>query len=194
VDCHFHKFPRKVLRRLFALLLISSCLQAHAGEAQDRAALSQQLADLLEIRAQYGVASAKCAQSDTVLEKGLLDLQAKHPGEFGGISPKSAYWPEARQIYREYVDAACALTSGETLEPLFVKNYATSMTAEELRAAVAFYSSPAGRTLQAANWKIFEEVTDLAYHNATEGDQGAAALMYRQSMLILKHKYEREPK
>lgn len=182
------------MRRIFALVLLFSCLRAHADDAAERAGLAQRLADLLEIRTQYALANAKCRQSDADLERGLLELLVKHPAEFGGLSPKSDYWPEARAAYREYVDSACELTSGDRLEPLFVKNYAETMTVADLRAAEAFYSSPAGRALQAANRKIFEDVTELAYRSANEAASTAAALTYRQSMLILRNKYKQDPK
>ena len=182
------------MRRVLALVLLFSCISVHADDAAERGALAQRLADLLEVRTQYSLANARCRQSDADLERALLELLLKHPVEFGGLSPKSEYWPEARTAYREYVDSACELTSGDRLEPLFVKNYAETMTVADLRAAEAFYSSPAGRTLQAANRKIFEEVTELAYRRANEAQPTAAALTYRQSMLILRNKYKQDPR
>jgi hypothetical protein len=181
------------MRRLLAVLLVSLCFQVQANDVDDRRALAQRLADLLEIRAQYEFFREKCAQSDADLEKVLLELHAKHPADFGGISPQSAYWPEVRQIYREYFEEGCSHASGAKMEPLFVKNYAATMTLAELNAAVTFYSSPAGQGVQAASRKVFKEVAEVVYGGAIE-KQEVATLTFQQSMLILRNKYKAKPK
>lgn len=180
------------MRHLAIVLLCFLCVPAIAGDAGDRAKLAQRLADLIEIRAQYNGAYELCRRTDANFEKEMLDLYATRQADFGGISPKSAYWSEARAIYREYLDSACALTSGEKLEPMFVDAYARSMSVAELRAAVKFSSSPTGRAMQAANKKIFRDVAERAYRDVAD-DQAKAALIFRQSMLILKNKYKAKP-
>jgi hypothetical protein len=180
------------MRHLLAILLSLLCFPVLADDAAERARLAQRLADLLAIRAQYNQAGAACRRPDADLEKELLGVYAAGPADCGGISPQSAYWPEVRAIYRQFTDTACATICGEQLEPVLIQSFAANMSLADLRAAVAFSASPAGRTLQAATKKVFREATDHLYHGAA-ADQQAAAATLRRSILILKNKYQAHP-
>lgn len=181
------------MRHLVAIVLFCLCAHVVADDAGDRARLAQRLADLLEVRSQYGKASVACRQSDAEVDSALFNLYARRTAEFGGISPNSAYWPEARAIYRRFVDGTCEVTTGERVEFLVVKAYAATMSIAQLRAAVAFYASPAGRAMQAGNRSIFHGMTDLAERVSME-ERDAAALIYQQSMRVLKNKYKADPR
>lgn len=181
------------MRNVFAVLLIFLCTPALADDVADRTALAQRLSDLLEVRVQYEFMYRKCAQPDADLEKDLLELYSKHIDDFGGIAPHSAYWPEATKIYREYADRSCVVMAPDKVEPMIVRAYAQSMSAAQLRNALEFYSAPAGQALHAGGKKVTYELIEMAMGNLKD-DDAAAALMFRQSLLILKRKYTADPK
>lgn len=181
------------MRNLLAVVLILCCLPAVADDTVERGVLAKQLTELLEVEALYASLGKQCTPKPAEFSDSLLKTYGEMPDQFGGISPKSAYWAEVESIYREYFEQACATAGLEKLSVVYVAAYAQTMALADLRAAVVFYSSPAGKAMQAGTRKVFHDLQPVLLRHV-EANERAANLIVQQSMLLLKNKFKAIPK
>ncbi len=158
-----------------------------AEHPDERMVLARQLVAL----SQDGADDAACAPSEEV----SADLAAAYrarPGDFHGISPQSAYWPEVKRAWHAYHGDRCA-GSEESPAAILARSYAEHLSTVELRQVIAFQESPAGRAFIAATEKAR---ADLENELSTrgDGDEGDGTDAFERAMLRLKADYERDPK
>lgn len=175
------------MRRLLAVLMMVVFSSVGASETDERQVLAAKLIELIR------APSAECNPSAEILAKRLADTYRTRPGDFSGISPQSAYWPEVERIWREFYAAQCAEAPADSPTAILTKTYAAQMSAQELRDAVAFFSSPSGRAMYAANMRIVYDVQAAAGKPATR-EPSKASIDYRVAMRLLKAKYEADPR
>jgi hypothetical protein len=181
------------MRHLLAVLLILCCAPVLADDASERVALAERLTELLEIKPLYSALGKDCIPQPSTFSNAMLKAYGENPGFFGGISPRSAYWPEVEAIYREYMVQGCAVANAEKFSVVYVSAYARSMALPDLRAAVAFYSSPAGQAMQAGNRNAFDTLQATVRDAAVENER-SANLIVQHSIMLLKNRFKAEPK
>ena len=127
------------------------------------------------------------------MQKDLAAAYRASPGDFHGISPQSAYWPEVVQLWHDYHVDRCAGQSDESTAASVARSYAENMSTIELREVLAFQESPSGRAFIAATRRAREDL-EKAPAARSERNPAEASNRFRQAMLKLKAKYERAPK
>jgi hypothetical protein len=142
------------LATLLALLLVTTaaCAQPSARQLE----LASKLVDILQMRTAFNAYLKQCTNP----EGSSLDPHMAYsasPNSFGGITPKSAYWPEVEQLYRRYQQQACGYITVEEFEKFYTAQYAAETSEEDLKAAISFYSSAAGKRYVASTIKANEE-------------------------------------
>lgn len=75
---------------------------------------------------------------------------AENPGQFHGLSPSSAYWPEMERLYERYASDFCNIVKPQGTKDIYLQIFANRLSLAELEAAAAFAATPAGRAMQAA--------------------------------------------
>lgn len=121
------------------------------------------------------------------------ELRGKYlvrPTTFGGISPQSAYWPEMEELHYQYHVATCA--DSVAMQASFALALARVVSVADAEAAVAFYSSPAGKNVM-SGMRIAGK--DMSKHGALTSEvRKAADDAYTSGYRELLAKYKREPK
>jgi hypothetical protein len=127
------------------------------------------------------------------MRKDIAAAYRASPGEFHGISPQSAYWPEVEQAWHAYYVDRCAAQGDDSPTAMVARRYAANLSTDELREVLAFQESPSGRA--------FIDATRIARQDLENPPQGPnrrgadeASTGFRQAMQRLKAKYERAPK
>ncbi len=123
---------------------------ASAQTPDERKALAVELVALFDYRAMVGDAIKACGSESSYKADALALFQAD-PRSFGGVSPQSEYWPEAEAIFARYRAKMCEYLSPYEFAMFMSDQYASQLSVEELRAAIAFMSSPAGRRYNEAS-------------------------------------------
>lgn len=183
------------MRRILAFLLILSCCAfVAAAEPEERTVLAAQLIELMQVSsaANRGLAQP-CNPSADALTKRLTERYHHDPGSFSGISPQSVYWPEVERLWREFYVAQCAEAPDDSPMATMIKTYATQMAVQQLRDAVAFWSSASGRAMHAANEQMSREF-QAAAGNTASSEPSKAAIAYRMALDQLKAKYKADPR
>ncbi|MBT9514677.1 MAG: DUF2059 domain-containing protein [Acidovorax sp.] len=130
---------------LLAILFIAvPTSAASAGEVSAR-----QFVDLLRYEDQFIKYRETCiATQRTVSPSALV---AQNPNYFGGIRPGHKQWQVIVTAYEAYFQEACSRpTKTEFLESLSV-SYAKVLSEQQLKEAIAFYSSNTGQALVSAH-------------------------------------------
>lgn len=158
-----------------------------AEHPDERMVLARQLVALSE----DGAGSAACAPSAEV-GADLVAAYRTRPGDFHGISPQSAYWPEVKRAWHASRGDRCA-GSEESPAAILARSYAEHLSTAELRQVLAFQESAAGRAFIAATEKARADL-DKELSARGEGDEVAGPDAFERAMLRLKTSYERDPK
>ena len=157
--------------RLIAVVLMSLLTASvHADEAK-KLALARELAGLMDVKAVAGANFAAC-QLD--LSQRKYDAHAAfkdNPKPFGAIAPGTASWPKVEAIFQAYRSAACAHLEPVSFAEASAQQYARHGSENDLRAALGFYSSPAGRRFLSVHNNVHRDVTLIV----TSLSNGAAA-------------------
>ena len=175
------------MRRLLVVVLMLLCSTVSARDGDERPALATKMIELIRPPV------ADCNPSPEALAKRVANAYRTRPGDFSGISPQSAYWPEVERIWREYYAAQCAESHADAATALLVKTYATQMSVQDLRDAIAFFGSPSGRAMYAANIRIANDFQAGTAQTAGHVPNKAST-DYRAAMRLLKEKYEADPR
>jgi hypothetical protein len=157
---------------------------ALAAQPDERLVLARQLVDLNQDKVENAEAAADCSPAPD-----LVDAYRTRPGDFYGISPQSAYWPDVERAWQAVHAGGCA----ESPAAILARSYAEHLSIAELRAVIAFQDSPSGRAFIAATRRARADLeagrAARTYHDPDEADR-----MFRSAMLTLKAKYDSDPR
>ena len=157
----------------------------------ERMVLARQLAALGQKHAgEKAQSDAACAAASEPIRADLAAAYRTRPGDFHGISPQSAYWPEVVRAWQAYRGDRCGSDSPAAI---LARSYAEGMSTAELREVIAFQASPSARAFIAATQRARAEIDNvLARRSSHDGDD--AFDVFQQEMLKLKAQYEDDPK
>ena len=131
-----------------------------------------------------------CDSSRAAFGEELRGKYLVRPGTFGGISPQSAYWPEMEELHYQYHSATCV--DSVAMQSSFAVALARVISVADAEAALAFYSSPAGKNVM-TGMRIAGK--DMSKHGAATSEvRKAADEAYTSAYRELLAKYKREPK
>lgn len=179
-------------RLIILAIALTLSLTSFAQVVDNRTKLGAQLAQLLDYTSQWQSYATECAKSEgTAFDPDKL--YQSNPTAFGGISPKSAYWPRIRAIYRDYQLTLCDAIGSKELDELVAKELASSMSESDLNAAISFYTSPAGRGLNLAN----AHVNEVARRHLTQSIGSYSSPNYvavTKALMEVVQEFQRTPK
>jgi hypothetical protein len=161
-----------------------------AEHPDERIVLARQLAALGQKNAGEGQPDASCAAASEKIRADLAAAYRTRPGDFHGISPQSAYWPEVVRAWHAYRGDRCG---GDSPTAILARSYAENMSTAELRDVIAFQDSPSGRAFIAATQRARADLDNILAKRAG-GDAEDAADSFQREMLRLKAQYEDDPK
>jgi hypothetical protein len=134
-----------------SLLVVAALLLPVAGAmaADDTGALARQFVELLRYEDQFVKYREQCvATHRTVSPEALVGKNAEY---FGGIRPGHRNWQAIVTAYESYFQEACSRPSKKEFLGTLSASYAKALSAQQLREAIVFYSSPTGQALVAAH-------------------------------------------
>jgi hypothetical protein len=175
-------------RKIVLMALLPLAMQVQAAPSARQIELGQELARLTGAKSMYEAYLKQCL---TKSDGGPYDPRMAYavaPKSFGAITPQSSQWPELEAISWEFQQEVCGYLTPEAFQALFAKRYAELNSEEDLAAAVAFHSSPAGKRLLANQLRIntefqvhAQDMIKVAYKKSY------ARLMTRLNALMLRH-------
>jgi hypothetical protein len=176
---------------LFLLLAMSSGLCA-ADEYSDRLAAARQLVELLHVGDAHVQANAGCIPDKVTAAREAKIFYERQPDKFGGITPQSAYWPEYEKLYYNYLVEYCAAAEPQTVVPHYAEAFAQTASLSDLKGAIAFFSSPEGRSFQKASMEAGVKFA-VAFHSAHEAVAKSAENNYLNGMRELVARSKADP-
>lgn len=136
----------KINRILFCVIFLVSAT-AYAESTPTKLGLAKQLVKLLQFDIMFKDDAKECARPQNS-PSGAADAYRSNPERFEGLTPSSTYWSEVEAIYARYQAKICNFASTDRLTQYFAEQFAERTNEDDLRASIAFYSSPAGQRLQ----------------------------------------------
>lgn len=136
-------------KTLASLLLLGLLSSATASLNNDSEILAEQLAGLIGTKKMFVAYLKECSTAHIAYDP--QHVFNNNPGHFGGISPQSAYWPEVVAVFSEYQQRMCNYLTPEDFALYFAEHYRQTLSVEELKAAVTFFSSTPGKKFSLAN-------------------------------------------
>jgi|GEM_PF-4701625 len=127
-----------------AVLLAVMCANAEGNKAK----LAQDFVKLIGYDKQYDDYHKSCIGNYQGVSPEFL--VSKQPNYFNGIKPGNDKWPLVVSAYNEYFESACAHPTRKEFIGVLVRSYEVSLSEGDLHRAIAFYSSPLGRSLSDA--------------------------------------------
>jgi hypothetical protein len=177
-------------RSIVFLLLASSCVLAQADESK-KSELADRLAKVLDFGKQWSNFETECAQ--TAGSPWDPDaIYRANPAAFGGITPRSAYWPRIQEAYRKYQLTVCGELSSGKFDPLIAKELEGQMTEAELAASIKFFQSAAGVSFRRANDKASETARRLLGQRV--GVDSPGYLTTQKALNDIAIEYQRAPR
>jgi hypothetical protein len=121
-----------------------------AEHPDEHMVLARQLVALGQDSADDTETGAACVAAFEAISAELAAAYRARPGDFHGISPQSAYWPDVKRAWHAYHGDRCAGPGGDSPAAILARSYAENMSTAELREVIAFQDSPSGRAFIAA--------------------------------------------
>jgi hypothetical protein len=179
--------------RLFLVILLVAfvVIPAHADPASERLTLGRQLVERMGYRDMYERTGRMCSHP----EGSGLDpktLVEANPNALGGITPKSAYWPRLEAVFKSYRLSLCQVISADGMLEFMAGNFANRLSAQELRAAITFYSSLEGRSLKHVLSGLTEET--MARLEAASNVNSPAYKEYSTGLQKVIDDFQKNPK
>jgi hypothetical protein len=138
-----------ILMRALTVMCFTLCaFSTHAQGLETRLALGKQLVQLMRYEVMFESYLRECRDPSGTAFDPVVEFR-NAPSAFGGISPQSKYWSEVVAVYRRLQEAACTYMTADNFAAFYAEWYAKNATEEELRAAIAYFNSPAGQKIQA---------------------------------------------
>lgn len=180
------------MRRLWLLCVLNMVCVAHAQSLDTRLQLSERLVELMQVRTMFDAYLQQCSKPEGSPFDPKIEFRAD-PGSFGGISPQSSYWPEVEAIYGRFRSTACAYVTADKFAAYYAQQLAQRSSEEDLRAALAYLSSPAGRRMQDAQVQVNESFQRFAQELLLQA-YGVAREQFQADLRVLLRKYQKEPR
>lgn len=111
--------------------------------------LANEFVVLMQYSDQYSDYRQQCLSAEKAVTAELLVKQT--PNYFGGIQPNDSRWPKVVKAYSQYYVDLCQHPTQDEFLSAMTRAYATTMSAKDLRAAIRFYSTQAGKHMIAAH-------------------------------------------
>lgn len=178
--------------RYVLTLLLMYCAAASANDVDERGALARRLVELTQVK-EMNLEANQCGKVSADPTKAIVALYVRNPANFSGISPQSSYWPEVETLYRDFYAVACTSSMFGDLEALHTRAYAT-MSLEDLRTAVAFYSTSAAREMALATKRNLAEANAINNRATSSEAMTRARASFTQAMRQLATKYKTDPR
>jgi Uncharacterized protein conserved in bacteria (DUF2059) len=170
------------LRRL-ALLLVFLTLSAPSLAQDDTQVLAQRLVERLGFDEEFIRYREQCIKQRIAVSPETL--VAANPRYFAGIRPGNRKWPAVVEAYRAYVIDACSRPTRDEFMGELSEFYSQVLTAPQLREAIAFYGSTAGKALVAARRRVDFAVQDAwSGPNSLHLAEATAELERRVAVLV----------
>jgi hypothetical protein len=137
------------------VIAFAICTSVNAQTSDRKLELGKQLVELVDLTAGYSSFDSQCKQhSGTQFDPNVMFHNNKLA--FRPLTPSSLYWPRIEVAYKTYHERVCAEMSSESVKSKLAADYAEQLSAQELQAAIAFYSSDAGQHLRTVNSKTMQ--------------------------------------
>lgn len=137
-------------KRLLALGLICAFFgSVSANSIDEKSKLAKELTSALGTEEMFATYLHECTASSVGYDP-VAEFRA-NPDYFGGISPRSSYWAEIEQLYRNYQKQVCSYITPADFREFYANHFVSALSTEELRSAILFYSSVGGKKLRTAN-------------------------------------------
>ena len=120
-----------------------------ASSPSDKPKLAAELSTVLGTEEMFAAYLHACTASNVGYDP--KDEFRANPAYFGGISPQSSYWPEIEMVYQNYQRQVCGYLTAADFRKFYADHFVSALSAEEMRSAIRFYSSVAGKKLRTAN-------------------------------------------
>jgi hypothetical protein len=180
------------VRQLLLLFFVFLACSAQGQSFDARLKLSNELSELMQVRTMFEASIKHCKEPEGSSFDPKTEFSA-NPGSFGGVSPQSAYWPEVEAIYTRLLATSCAYATTDKFAAYYSQQIAQRSTEEDLQAAIAYLSSPAGRRLQSASVQVNESYQKFAQQLMAQS-YGSAREQYQIDIRALLRKYQKEPR
>lgn len=176
---------------LFFVTLVPVVAMAEPTPSQLK--LGQELASLLKTQSMFEAYLKHCSATSGAYAFDPKSAFKDDPGSFGGVSPQSSYWPEVEELYRAYQKEVCAYLTPEGFQSFYAQKYAEHTSEADLQAAVAFYSSLAGRRLQQSS-VLINEAFQIHANELLGSAYRTAYKKMNADLRALIRKYQHDPK
>lgn len=135
------------------------CLLAACSQEQSTVSKARQLVEILRYPDQIDNARNDClALASTVKAE---DKFAEDAGYFGGITPKSPYWSEIKELYESYYQIGCGYLDTAQIVSLLEDNLSRDLSDAELKEILAFYDTAAGKRFRDASYTASQKLSEL---------------------------------
>lgn len=135
-----------------ALPLLAAILVSAPSAAADKLELARTFLRGQNFAAQMHAMEEACEQANgagSAYDPARMFRSA--PGQFGGVTPQSAYWPEVTAAYRAFVHEVCRMGDPERYLDRLAVVYAERMSEEDLQSLNEFLRSPVGMRFRDVN-------------------------------------------
>ena len=171
------------MRARVLLLAALALLAAPAVRADDVIELAQHFVEVLGYDKEFARFREACVASRSAVSP--ESMVEAHPQYFGGIRPGTPKWPAVANAYRDYVVDSCSRPTRDEFLGALAEYYSHVLTEPQLRAAIAFYASPAGTALVASREPSAEAVRDAwTGTNSLHLAEATAALERRIAVVL----------
>ena len=177
--------------RLFVTFLLLLGCAAHAADDPKMAA-ARRLVELLQIDGVYEDSSRACRDGLDVADYARRVYEANRDA-YGGLSPRSGYWPEVVAAYGRYRAEACQATTVQTAKEVYAQVFARRLSQAELEHAADAMATPEGQALQAASREA-SRLLSIAQNAEQERSIAAASKRYRDSIQEIVRRHEADPR
>lgn len=180
------------MRKFLLLLALLLTCSAQAQALETRLLLSNKLVELMQVRTMFDAYLKQCNEPEGSPFDPRIEFKA-NPGSFGGVSPQSAYWPEVEAIYGRFRATACAYATTDKFATHYAQQLAQRSSEEDLQAAIAYFSSPAGRRMQAAAVQVNESFQKFAQELMLQA-YSVAREQFQTDIRVLLRNYQKDPR
>lgn len=165
------------------------CIGACAEPPTAALKLAREVVKRLNVKALYDETLAECVKEGD--KSDATELFESDPAPFGGLSPKSAYWPEVEGVFRRQTLRVCqAFTTDDYAEAL-ARQLAGRLPAKGVTPKSDLET--ATRALQESIVEALPEVLDSAQQSMDATREKYTELMVAE-LTALVERYKREPK
>jgi Uncharacterized protein conserved in bacteria (DUF2059) len=152
---HLKDVCTKLAKTLFCAHAVFIILPS-SGATDERKKMTLQFAEAWASDALVQVVAKQCRTTNS----GIFDPKSaykKEPESFGGVSPDSKLWPEVEVAYAKFQTRMCSQMTPTDLLMLYADIMTSELSDDELRGAVAFFTSSAGKQIVKASARANEE-------------------------------------